>query len=970
MRGVIKQGEIFYEFSTLIDRESSNLEQISENFSKSFEQLNDATRIKNAQQEYWTEYEYVIRGDGAKEAVRVGISEIDRCLPCLFTFNNLNTVKINERKYIRSVEQTMNNGTFVQRVGSTNIWVTKSEMVDVGLAIDSETDKVIDLSDAPRVYVRGLPLVDTGDYIRIPFTLNSAKLDTTEDRDSLTNIEMNDKILQEAFSLYYKLVEEISQYHEKQIEELYRLVAFQMVSDERLHQNPLLGRLNEIIRETIVKIVDDVPLVEIRGGTPQQISNVLFPAKTLKSTELLPGTFDRFYELLIKIRNNVPTRTELDSWIHLASKLKDEFGDVVNIRLYSIDNMKDELVEFVKKSEDFPQFGEFNTRYDLSDSKIFLQSFFKLIDELYNCKIIESPQYVDYLLPDQEDIIGPLKWDADNLCIDERIPEELKDIIHRIGWNIRQSLVNRDFADFTIVRDLLRDNLDVRKAIEKTIKDYQLEREVKEDLEHDNKVQGWIDLFHWCVINGQVCKGLQIITKDGRVQQIDDLDNEAFIIPFNHMGIGKEFEEIYPASRIIHPKYFKAENSQEFIKHLEHRVFVRSLPVYESRITLGYNKLESVLFQEHNVAKVDHKIECSTGTISTLPFWNEIIGRVSDYQERARLLFRFVIEYLINRDTNWQHYIQVNCSCIDKSHEIIPSQWLASLKTDAWLPCKITENDQERLVRREATKEGIEELFHQHEIDQILMNNPENVTKLLLQFGFDELNLKVKLQSIQTGKPEEVIRKEVSTLVDINNIVPGLADIAGRDIDAFKETIQKFKEMLDKKPLKDENKVIGENVERIIRKFIRDQGFTVIPIYKGGDLEIWEEDNEGWDSGVIEVEPYLVEVKFTSTSRVHLSKAQSLTAREREGNYIVLVVENTGNLRERLKGEIDENAIPEDVMNDLMDNSHILERIYSRLGSIPNPEEVEPDINGYWVKRKLWSDKNSLCTWIEQVLNN
>ena len=81
-----------------------------------------------------------------------------------------------------------------------------------------------------------------------------------------------------------------------------------------------------------------------------------------------------------------------------------------------------------------------------------------------------------------------------------------------------------------------------------------------------------------------------------------------------------------------------------------------------------------------------------------------------------------------------------------------------------------------------------------------------------------------------------------------------------------------------------------------------------------------------------------------------------------------LIVENIGNLRERLKGEIDDNTIPEDVMNDLMENSHVLEGIYSRLGSIPNPEEVEPDINGYWVKRKLWGDKNTLPTWIEKNL--
>ena len=91
------------------------------------------------------------------------------------------------------------------------------------------------------------------------------------------------------------------------------------------------------------------------------------------------------------------------------------------------------------------------------------------------------------------------------------------------------------------------------------------------------------------------------------------------------------------------------------------------------------------------------------------------------------------------------------------------------------------------------------------------------------------------------------------------------------------------------------NKEIEENLEEVIKRIVEREGLETRSIYKGGDLEIWPED-EWWDSGAIEIEPYLLEIKFTSGSRVHLSKAQSNTAREKRENYIVLVVENRSNL--------------------------------------------------------------------------
>ncbi len=164
VKGITRQDGVFYEFNTLIDRESSNLDVISDNFSKSFEQLNYAVRIEGDPQEHWTEYVYKIGDDREKESVGIGISEFSRCLPFLFTFINLGSIKINDSDYVCKTEETADSKVSILSTGTTDIWVANSDVVDVALAVDAETKTVRDLCDAPRIYVHGLPLVDTGYY--------------------------------------------------------------------------------------------------------------------------------------------------------------------------------------------------------------------------------------------------------------------------------------------------------------------------------------------------------------------------------------------------------------------------------------------------------------------------------------------------------------------------------------------------------------------------------------------------------------------------------------------------------------------------------------------------------------------------------------------------------------------------------------------------------------------------------------
>ncbi|MEK8018331.1 MAG: hypothetical protein VSS75_015795 [Candidatus Parabeggiatoa sp.] len=162
------------------------------------------------------------------------------------------------------------------------------------------------------------------------------------------------------------------------------------------------------------------------------------------------------------------------------------------------------------------------------------------------------------------------------------------------------------------------------------------------------------------------------------------------------------------------------------------------------------------------------------------------------------------------------------------------------------------------------------------------------------------------------------------------------------------------------------NKKIGENVELIIKKFLRDKGCHLKTIYKGGDFEIWPHEDAGWDSGQITISSKItVEIKFTSGSEVHLSKLQSKTARLQKSGYIVLVVNGDWGLRELLNVDIDEDSILEELITAIKHNSHVVKNLYEKLGELPNPKEIKPDLHGYWLKKALWENQENIVTWLE-----
>jgi len=169
IRGILKEDGNLLQFSTEIDRESEDVDKILQNFDRAFNALDDAILINSPLQDYWTEYTYHTRDDLAKNAVEIGIRELTRSIPFLLVFNKIERITINGEGYCASEAEDKSDGIFIRSVKANRVWFTRQDMGDVGLVVDSQTNQIESLSDSPRIYVHGLPLIESGTYGLHPY---------------------------------------------------------------------------------------------------------------------------------------------------------------------------------------------------------------------------------------------------------------------------------------------------------------------------------------------------------------------------------------------------------------------------------------------------------------------------------------------------------------------------------------------------------------------------------------------------------------------------------------------------------------------------------------------------------------------------------------------------------------------------------------------------------------------------------
>jgi len=976
--GYIYDDGRIYKFELTLDRrvdgesESEKVERLLENINKCFEQLNEAYETCCEEECFPTEYTFEAEDPLGEDAIKAGIEELKRAIPFLLAFNDvLEKIIINDEVYAKTVNDhgytsivtiTKSTPTISEEI---RVYLKKDKDKEVQVAILEKNGIIVNLRGIPKIFT-ALPLVETADYISIPFVINSRNFEPNLDRDMLLYNERNEELLDVAFKLYYELLlQEIPQKDPKP-GALYHLLLFKLTPDDKVEENPLLKTLNDLIIRYAKEIAENIPLIKTSEGY-KTLTGVILPVRKLSKTaeiEMDGESFKMFCDLVSAIRKNVPDVNTLVSWMEVAMYLQDVLPE--SLHIYTLEDLKNELEEFIKSGDNYPNLSDFKERFDIDDPWGFFKKLFRLLDMLYERELVDS-RFIAYMLIDQNNVIGPLRWDETKeirgrLYLEDDIPERFKDIIKKIGWNIRYNLVAKDLVAFEIVQDYVRDHMNVDKVIGELLRDKEMwfEEQVKE---WNEKTEGWVELFRWCLLNDKLYDGFPLITKDGR-RRLLELNKKSFLVPFKYIGIDEEFEDLYPSGRILHEKYFDVDDitAQKLLHKLQEiKAFVTKIPSYADNLSINHEKLRAILaVEDTELPKGKHLLRYDNEVISIIPFWEDIYKKVRANVTLARLLLRFIIKHVMVNDNSWKNVIIVDCSCDRGTHKIIPTKWLADLKVDAWVPIKITENGEEKVVGMSVTEERIKKLL-KDELDELLTSYTNETSALLSHLGFDELDLRIKSYSIKKGVSEKALREQISEIITI-------LDMTQQDFNKLKQIVEDIKLRANEEKLLDDNRIIGKNVEKLIEKLIEQVlgEKHVKPIYRGGDLEIWP---EGWDSGRIEITPYIMEIKFTTKNKIRLSNVQAECARDRKEHYVILVIKTKPETRNQLKNvNIEEDSILlRELGRFLIKNSYVIENIHEKLGKLPNPEEVEIDINAYWIKSKVWENCPNLLEWLKST---
>ena len=958
-----------FRFQIPIDRQGKTQEKIAESIENAFLSLDKSTQ-EVEQNESWTEYVFDHIDSEGSEAAEVGLVQLRESLPFVLAFNNIQDVTIGSDHYSKIVETHGNVRTTT--VGDTSAyWISSSEEPVVNVGVLVKADKILDLDKRPTIFV-GLPITESADYARIPFVINCNKFETDSERDALKLDAKNEELLKIGFGMFERLVVEVVSSNTG-TENNFRLAQFALVPETQTDQVPILKRFNIGLLEMFHRIVTEIPLIAtIRGK--ETISKAIFPTNKIGEAIMGSDVFAQYYDVVSALGKTIPNKAVVENWVSIAAELKRHFGKEVTI--YSLVDLRDELDEFVELHETYPAFEDLGQKYGLSHPEELLLNLFRLIDRIYSDGNLPS-DFVQNILPSQQNRIGPVNRIIASHKIQlsledppKSIPNDFKELVTKIGLPIREELIHEDFSEFKIVGDYVHGRYSVEKSLKDIVSDSSYDLPASVSDWDDGRVVGWIGLFHWCLQTHQLVSGFPLIMKDSSVEKLVEFEQPVVLLPFKMIGLDVQFEDIYPESRFLSTKYFKVPEQNILQSYANYHSFVTSLPLYADEYSFPFEKLQTVLDGKEELSRVDHRLTSSERTISLLPFWQEVIGRISDSKERAASLFRFALTVLAPKDSAWKISVRLSCSCNAKAHSLFPSHWLASLKHDAWIPVETEDPDNnKKIVHVSVAKGNVERLFSKTDFDSMIGNGPDLASEFLPHFAYDKLDLVVKIHSLTTGQSEQVVRDNLSSLVTLSSSldISALKELS-QDPNAFNELVGDIRQRIADQKLKDENTTIGLAIQKIMTRMLAEKGIPIKPVEVGADLELWPNPGEGSDHGEVTLGTVTMEVKSTGGSRVHLSKAQSEKAAEKRAAYVVLVIGDTGDLRKQILTLKPDDEVSAELMTALLSRSHVVENLYSKLGDIPHTEEIEADVKGYWIKEKLWMFGAGLEQWSQSAL--
>ena len=908
-------------FNFLLKREVQSAKTLSDSMDKAWNEFDASAEV--VPNSFTTRFRYPV-GENSAGAVKEGIETLKRCAPFVVVFNRqFRRIAIEAPDKTISFEvvervplqqeglQTVTVGVCDRGILTERKYIlAEGGRVSVTVPMEPTEDgsSCLPLDNIPRLFL-GFPLIGTENF-SFPAVINSFHFTPTENRDGIylgqsddaTN-HKNQAVIVEACELHVKLIEFVTN---SRWTSVHTLADIPPISEQTwLNVNWLQEQLAQLVDQ-----IRETPAV-LRGQKPIAPGDAILPvAGDEIGVETLWGLLNEvegFGEKLPRRAEAAGWRNVVESWAAVTDCEASSFGEAVDgvkLALYieegtktpdslwgTLDELQHLLVEETCAVEWLNRLCAFLKSEDLNT----------LIRE--GKFILDQSGYLDKL---------------SNLYRDMGVDEELKDIADRfLELDVRKGL--RDNRLTSLADEIGRGDQANEDVIQKIINS--LIRHCEADTLTDGFAQASARMLAWIVRKKQwsYLKGFPAFSMrpdDGSrhvlwlgPQGRDDADIP--LAPVKAWSVElQEFADLFPWDYIVADAFYNVIPDPDVWQTLSEQDFVRTDVVVNSDRSLG------AFLPDEPLADGDHRT-VDTVTMTDVVFLTKdrigIMARVRDSQDRARLFWRFLTEWLVVRDIEGLNLKTTDCAC-GAAHRYFRANWLVPLVRNRWVP---QGND----IRDRATAQSLARLLRGSGWTPSSLSETSPIVRLLDAMQVTRLDL----------MREFVVNDDGSRAI-LDDAMTSILVATGGDLSHVSEFVEDMKtderlpahlaERRERRRIVHENQQLGDHVENLVKEGLESEGFTVKRTGIGSDFEIEYDVIEGDEEIGIELsrngQSWLVEVKATRDQRVRMTAKQAETAVEKGDDFLLCVV----------PVGLDEDGLEED---DIRNNMRFVQNIGPRV---------------------------------------
>ena len=880
-------------FKFRLKREIGSAKALSDSMDKAWDEFDASSEA--ATDNFTTRFRYPLVEESVG-AVDEGIETLKQCAPFVVVFN-----RQFRRIQVDSADET---ATFevVKRVslqkGLQTVTVRVAEhgalseqryvlaegnraSVAIPVASDHKGVECLPLQDIPRLFL-GFPLVGTETF-SFPSVINSFDFTPTENRDGVylgqSNDEANQKnqaVIEEACDLHVKLIKFVA---ESRWAKVHNLAYIPTIPEQtwlsRRWLQDRLGQLVTQVRQTPAVLSADV---------------VLLPKDSIVPLAAEAVSPEDLWDLLGQVeayRHKLPLRNEANGW----SEAVKSWAPIADCGATSFQEGYDgsKLVSYIEAAtkDDDSQFGTLKKLIDvLQEAADPVQ----WLDKLYQFLKANGSENV---IRERNVVLGQAGYldKLVNLYSDEGIDVELKAIgDDLLGLGLRERL--RD-THLTSLADETGKGDYSNREVSREIADKLQELSNKEDLAVEF-TRASPRFLKWLVSNAKLdgfpvfhafsrrpnSKYCQVLTLDLGGSS----DVEPPLTPIKMWTTGLQpFADLFPWQSIMADDFASVIPDVEVWKALSDKGFVKTDVVVNSNRTIG------AFLPDEPLPDGDHN------TVNPVPLTDllflirdrvGIMARVRDSQERARLFWRFLTEWLVDRNPQDLEPLSTSCECGD-SHHYLPAKWLIPIVRNSWVP---QGND----IRDRATAQSLAKLLRDSGWTPDALSDNPTALKFLEAIRVTRFDLMRHFVVRDDEESRSALDDALTNiLVSTDGDLSHLQDFV-EDIKTDKGLPEYLAERRERRRIVHENQRLGALVEDLVKEGLEDAGFIVKPTGIGSDFMIKYDRIEDNQEVGLELSrngrTWLVEVKSTREQRVRMTSKQAEKAVEKGDGFLLCVV--------------------------------------------------------------------------------